>query len=308
MGKDIENPNEEELNNVHLLKDFDEPDNDFENTTDNDIQEDADEVFDKKEHNKRVSTIIRRIVLGISIAIFCFSAYKLLGILLEYKQGTDIYKEVENNVTNDTSEFEGNINDEDVVIPFKYDHAALLAINPDALGYIYVPSIDLRLPFVQSHDNEEYLHTTINGVTNTNGCPFLDCNITGGVSAMHLIIYGHTLYSNEMFSKFHSYADANFYSSENNDQFFIYTEDKLKEYRIFSVNYYEPVGETFSYNFPSEASMRAYAQRQKSLSLYSTPYDVSEATQIVSFVTCASGGKLRLVVQGTYVGETTISD
>ena len=40
----------------------------------------------------------------------------------------------------------------------------------------------------------------------------------------------------------------------------------------------------------------------------STPYDVSEAEQIVSLVTCADGGNTRLVVQGVYVGETTISD
>lgn len=32
------------------------------------------------------------------------------------------------------------------------------------------------------------------------------------------------------------------------------------------------------------------------------------ATQIVSLVTCADGGNTRLVVQGVYVGETTISD
>lgn len=332
MGKDIENPNEEEVINVHLLEDFDEPDDNFEDLEnpiddgffiedeildeDNidfyeepeDIEEDADEVFEKKEHNKRVGNIIRRTILIISIAIFCFSAYKLLGILLEYKEGNDIYKSIANNVENNNDDFEGNINGEDIVVPFKYDHNALLAINPDALGYIYVPSIDLRLPFVQSHDNEEYLSTTINGVTNSNGCPFLDCNITGGMSAMHLIIYGHTLYSNEMFSKLHSYSSSDFYSSEDNDKFFIYTEDKLKEYRIFSVNYNEPISATFSYNFSSQSSMRNYAQTQKELSIYSTPYDVSEATQIVSLVTCADGGNTRLVVQGVYVGETTISD
>ena len=69
MGKDIENPNEEEIINVHLLEDFDEPDDNFEdleNPIDDgffiedeildeenidfyeepeDTQEDADEVF-----------------------------------------------------------------------------------------------------------------------------------------------------------------------------------------------------------------------------------------------------------------------
>jgi len=330
MGKDIENPNEEELNNVHLLKDFDEPDDYFdtleldtdtddgffiedvilneENMDEVEEEEDPDTVFDRKERNKRTGSWIRRIILLISISIFCFSGYKLLGILLEYKEGNDIYKNIQTNVV---SEFEGlntNINGEDVFVPFKYDHNALLSINPDALGYIYVPSIDLRLPFVQSHDNEEYLSTTINGITNSNGCPFLDCHITGGMSATHLIIYGHTLYSNEMFSKLHNYSNSGFYSSENNDRFFIYTEDKLKEYRIFSVNYCEPVSKTFSYNFSSLAGMREYAQGQKDASIYATPYSVSDATQIVSLVTCANGGDTRLVVQGVYIGETTISD
>lgn len=146
MGKDIENPNEEDVINVQLLEDFDEPDDNFEdleNPIDDgffiedeildeeiidlyeeseDTQEDADEVFEKKEHDKRIGNIIRRTILIISIAIFCFSAYKLLGILLEYKEGNDIYKSIANNVENNDNDFEGNINGEDIVVQIGRAH------------------------------------------------------------------------------------------------------------------------------------------------------------------------------------------
>lgn len=173
-------------------------------------EDEADIAFDKQEKSKKKGSVIRRIILIICIIVFCVSAGMLIKILLEYKKGSDIYKDVQSEVLDDNTPVTVEMPEGEVEIPFKYNHEALLAINPDAQGYIYVPSVNLRLPIVQGTDNEKYLETTIDGSINKNGCPFIDYRIKGGITASHVIIYGHTLYSGTMFSSLHKYRNSGF--------------------------------------------------------------------------------------------------
>lgn len=276
--------------------------------TEESTYDEADEAFDKKEHKKNVRRIISRVILIVCAVVFCVSAYMLINIFLEYKKGSDTYENVQSEVISEDTPVTVELPEGEVEIPFTYNHQALLSINPDALGYLYVPSVNLRLPIVQGDDNEKYLETTIDGEINRNGCPFVDYRITGGMSASHLIIYGHTLYSGTMFSSLHRYRSSGFYETEGNDTFYIYTEDKIKEYRIFSVYLTDPVSDTFTFNFPDLESLREYAAERKEMSMYATHYDANEATQIVTFSTCADNLTKRLIIHGVYAGETTIPD
>lgn len=269
-------------------------------------EDEADIAFDKQEKSKKKGSVIRHIILIICIIVFCVSAGMLIKILLEYKKGSDIYKDVQSEVLDDKTPVTVEMPEGEVEIPFKYNHEALLAINPDAQGYIYVPSVNLRLPIVQGTDNEKYLETTIDGSINKNGCPFIDYRIKGGITASHVIIYGHTLYSGTMFSSLHKYRNSGFYSTEGNDKFYIYTQDTIKEYQIFSVYLTDPVSDTFTFNFPDIASMRQYAMQRKELTMYETTGDVSEATQIITLSTCADNLTKRLIIHGSYIGESVI--
>ena len=123
--------------------------------------DEADFAFDAKEKKKKRSSIISRIILIICACVFVFAAVRLVSILLEYKKGNDIYDNIEGNVLDDTPV---NItigeDNQDVTIPFVYNHQALLDINPDGLGFLYVPSVDIRLPIAQTTDNDFYLTHT----------------------------------------------------------------------------------------------------------------------------------------------------
>ena len=39
--------------------------------------------------------VIRRLIMLIALAVFCYSAYQLISIYLEYKAGTDEYEALE---------------------------------------------------------------------------------------------------------------------------------------------------------------------------------------------------------------------
>ena len=95
-------------------------------------EDEADIAFDKQEKSKKKGSVIRRIILIICIIVFCVSAGMLIKILLEYKKGSDIYKDVQSEVLDDKTPVTVEMPEGEVEIPFKYNHEALLAINPDA--------------------------------------------------------------------------------------------------------------------------------------------------------------------------------
>ena len=97
------------------------------------------------------------------LLLFCFYAVSdFLGI----QKGNDIYDTIQNQVLDTDTPTSVTLDDEEVEIPFVYDHKQLLSINSEGLGYLYIPSIDVRLPMVQSTDNDFYLTHTFNKTAN----------------------------------------------------------------------------------------------------------------------------------------------
>jgi sortase B len=110
-----------------------------------------------------------------------------------------------------------------------------------------------------------------------------------------------------MFGKLSKYESEDFYSKDMNPLFFIYTEDKIMMYRIFSVHICEPTdAETYSFNFSDNASLQEYADKMKSLSIYDTSVDISDVSQVITLSTCTDDLSQRLVVQAKYVNEAKL--
>jgi sortase B len=229
----------------------------------------------------------------------------LIRIFLEYKQGTDIYKDIQNQVLEDATS-SVIFDDTEVEVPFVYDHKQLLSINPDGIGYLYIPSINIRLPMVQSDDNDFYLTHTFNKATNSSGCLFEDYRITDGLSSTNVIIYGHNMKNGRMFGLLSRYESEDFYFTEGHDTFLIYTENVVRQYRIFSAYICDPLSDTYTFNFSTLSSLRSYAKKMKALSIYDTGVDIDETTQVVTLSTCTSDGSKRFIIQGTFVAEAEL--
>lgn len=190
---------------------------------------------------------------------------------------------------------------------FWYDHEAALKINPDAKGLIDMPAINQRLPIVQ-RDNDYYLHRGFDGEYSWAGIPFIDGNIKEGLEAKNVIIYGHHMGDHTMFSDNDNYRDESFYKGH--ETFYIYTPDKLREYRIFAAYVYPKRGEAFAINMVTDEQVRSYAKKCKDLSFYDTGVDISKASQVVTLVSCdvKSNYAKRMVVQGILTKETDMTN
>lgn len=272
------------------------------------VEDDADEVFNRNEKKAKRSKAVRTVILVVAALVFCFSAVMLIRIFLEYKKGNDIYSTIQNKVLNEEPVDIVTDNSESIEVPFKYDHDALLAINPEGVGYFYLPSVNARYPIVQSTDNDFYLTHTFDKTYNKNGCLFVDYRINDGLESSNVIIYGHNMNNGSMFGQLKKYKSYTFWQTEGNDVFYLYTKDKIREYKIFSAYVSEPVSDTYTFNFSSMKLLRDYAQARKTESLYDTAVDVSDATQIVTLSTCTDNGQNRFIVHGLFVGESTLKD
>lgn len=307
------NYNDDDLNdfndNDDILKDDGFIDSD-DNSQDEDYidEDDADAVFDRNEKAKKRSDIIRRIILVISVGVFIFAAYNLINIFLAYHKADVIYDNIQQDVLDEDSHTKVVIgeDEQEVEIPFTYNHQALLNINSQGIGYIYIPSIDCRLPMVQGDDNDYYLTHTFNKEYSANGCLFEDYRINGGLSASQIIIYGHNMRNGAMFGKLKNYQDYSFWNNSGNDVLYIYTGNVIKEYKIFSCYISEAISDTYTFNFPTLESMRDYAVNMKAKSMYDTGVDVSTATQVITLSTCTNDGEQRFIVHGMYVGEASL--
>ena len=307
------NYNDDDLNdfndNDDILKDDGFIDSD-DNSPDEDYidEDDADAVFDRNEKAKKRSDIIRRIILVISVGVFIFAAYNLINIFLAYHKADVIYDNIQQDVLDEDSHTKVVIgeDEQEVEIPFTYNHQALLNINSQGIGYIYIPSIDCRLPMVQGDDNDYYLTHTFNKEYSANGCLFEDYRINGGLSSSQIIIYGHNMRNGAMFGKLKNYQDYSFWNNSSNDVLYIYTGNVIKEYKIFSCYISEAISDTYTFNFPTLESMRDYAVNMKAKSMYDTGVDVSTATQVITLSTCTNDGEQRFIVHGMYVGEASL--
>lgn len=307
------NYNDDDLNdfndNDDILKDDGFIDSD-DNSPDEDYidEDDADAVFDRNEKAKKRSDIIRRIILVISVGVFIFAAYNLINIFLAYHKADVIYDNIQQDVLDEDSHTKVVIgeDEQEVEIPFTYNHQALLNINSQGIGYIYIPSIDCRLPMVQGDDNDYYLTHTFNKEYSANGCLFEDYRINGGLSSSQIIIYGHNMRNGAMFGKLKNYQDYSFWNNSGNDVLYIYTGNVIKEYKIFSCYISEAISDTYTFNFPTLESMRDYAVNMKAKSMYDTGVDVSTATQVITLSTCTNDGEQRFIVHGMYVEEASL--
>ena len=307
------NYNDDDLNdfndNDDILKDDGFIDSD-DNSPDEDYidEDDADAVFDRNEKTKKRSDIIRRIILVISVGVFIFAAYNLINIFLAYHKADVIYDNIQQDVLDEDSHTKVVIgeDEQEVEIPFTYNHQALLNINSQGIGYIYIPSIDCRLPMIQGDDNDYYLTHTFNKEYSANGCLFEDYRINGGLSSSQIIIYGHNMRNGAMFGKLKNYQDYSFWNNSGNDVLYIYTGNVIKEYKIFSCYISEAISDTYTFNFPTLESMRDYAVNMKAKSMNDTGVDVSTATQVITLSTCTNDGEQRFIVHGMYVGEASL--
>lgn len=275
----------------------------------------------QKKKKKKGGNPLFTVIFIAALAVFCFSGYKLIGIYLDYKTGTDEYRDLQQYTTEITkmpetpapakaedtsaesasvaaSEPEPEAPDYPTEPPMGVDFAALKAINPDVKGWLYIEALDISYPVVQGPDNDTYLHTTYEGTSNFAGSIFLDYQNQGDFSDGNTIVYGHNMKNLSMFGKLKQMKEQEKY--KDSVYFWMMTPESNDVYQIFSAFYTEADSDVYTlYSGGGEAFaqyLNTMAARSEIL-VEQPPMD--ENSHIIVLSTCAASDTTgRFVVLG----------
>ena len=195
--------------------------------------------------------------------------------------------------------------------PFEYpdldiDFPALMQVNPDFVGVLYIPSLELRYPVVHSKDNKEYLGLTYDGIKNTSGSIFLDYLADEDMEDRNTFIFGHNMRNGTMFGSLKKLTQDETLAA-NDPYVYFYTKDTVRKYEIFSY-YFSYVGSDAYQNFAGDEGYDEYVRKAKENSLFiNDVVDLSVRPNILSLSTCSGTEHVRrLLVHCALIGKAEI--
>lgn len=273
---------------------------------------------DKK---KKTSDIVRKAVLGVSLAAIVISSAVLVR---EYKLHSDNEK-LESNIANliieepttekpkknDKDKNKDKDKDKETPVQLQWDqikrdypnvifppklqlkYAKLFAENQDFVGYLSADGVNLSLPVVQTADNEKYLSKNFYGKSTKYGCPFVSCDNNIGMLDMNTVIYGHHMNDGTIFGALDKYKTIDGFKSAPVISFnTLYRDYQWKVIAAFVTNAEEKDdnGYVFRYYFTSlstEERFAAYLNELARRSLYDTGVDVLPTDKLLTLSTCS---------------------
>lgn len=207
------------------------------------------------------------------IAFGLFGLFKDILLLIQLRQAQADLSKI-NVVLNKTQTVDNtilNVNEE------------FYAINEDYVGWISIEDTSMSYPIVLGEDNEFYLNHDFYQKAYDYGAIFMDYRNLADFSDAHIAIYGHAARYQALFGFLNDYQKESFYQAHPIIR--IQTLDQVIQYQIFAV--YVVDASVTTLDIPaSPESIHELIQFYQSQSLYPIDVDVSQATQVLSLVSC----------------------
>lgn len=273
---------------------------------------------EKRKHHrgrKRKGSVLSSVILVVAVAVFIFSAYKLISIYSEYHKGDREYE----NIVEDAIEIQMPQGEETeqaeeeqkpkVHASLKVDFEKLKKTNKDIVAWIQFDEPErISYPVVKGADNDKYLKTTVEGKQNSAGAIFMDANNSGEFGDRNTFIYGHNMKNGSMFGQLRKFKTKDYY--EQNPYFYIYTPDgKEVKYQIFAVCIVEDTSRSYTRFYNSDEEYLDYLKYIKSIARYDTGVELTTESKIISLSTCTNVSETqRLLVHGVKIGETIVGE
>lgn len=237
---------------------------------------------------------LRKILIFIFLGIFAFSAYNIYKIFYEYKQNKDVYNDVGEIVLKEDKEIE--IKNEEYI--------ALKKINEDYLFWISIPETNINYPVVKSKNNEEYLYKNFKGEENKGGCLFVDSRNVSEEDD-NVIIHGHNMKDKSMFGTLSNLLTSEYLNK--NNKIYIYLENKILEYEIFSVYVNDGSFDPYKTNFNTDEEFYEYINNVRKKSYYNLDYADDGKKNIITLSTCTNAtGEERTIVNAKLISVKAI--
>lgn len=246
-----------------------------------------------------------RVVFIVAIIVFLIAAGALAFIGYGYWHGQQNNKELAATGFNppDTAQLERTD-----LASFTVDWDALRAINPETIGWIYIPGTTINLPIVHTDDDAHYLKTDFYGETNwavSFGAIFLSAENAADFSDANNIVYGHHMNDGSMFSPIADFEDPDTFNACRT--VYIFTPSGNYRLTTFSLVHCaadDPLAQTV---FASEQERAAYVQDKVDRSVVSVEGlpSATDMNHTFTLATCDNSAQNGRWVLFAYVAEQT---
>lgn len=179
----------------------------------------------------------------------------------------------------------------------RFNFEGLQKINPEIVGWLYVPGTQIDYPVCRGSDNSYYLTHTAEKRKNPLGAIFVPSETDEKLRAAHVLFYGHNMKSGKMFGDLSSYCEKSF--REKYPYIYIYTPETASRSIVFSIFQTNYSGNAFTIGYqPGTEQYEKWQSEMINASLYDCGYLPDVQQQIFTLSTCADSGSAqdRLVV------------
>ena len=191
----------------------------------------------------------------------------------------------------------------------KYDFDGLREINPEIIGWIYVPGTQIDYPICKGSDNSYYLTHSFRRNRNALGAIFALADTAENLSDAHTILYGHNMRSGKMFGELSNYGQESF-----RDQYpfvYIYTPEKSYTCTVYAAYRTRYDSEVYTIGYETDTEVyRKWIDGTVKNAAYDCGIAPTGQEQIFTLSTCVDSGsaKDRFVVQCVVTDQIVLTD
>lgn len=241
----------------------------------------------QRTEKKKKGTLVFDIIIVVLLCVIAFSLFKVITILDQYSQGTQVYNEIAEN-TDTTGD------------SLDVDWDALRKKNQDVVAWLYSEGTVINYPVVQGEDNSYYLHRLLNGEYNFKGTLFVDYRVENPFEDFNTIIYGHRMKDGSMFHSLINYREQDYYEAHKVME--LATPDHQYEIEVFAAVTIPADSDMYECVFNTEGEKEEYLTEIQKESVLNTDVTVTSEDRIVMMSTCTyEFDNARVVVYGKLV-------
>jgi len=277
----------------------------------------------KKKKKRAVSNTLSSVIALCFFLVFVFCAYKIVTIIIQYKNADDIYDMIADDFAGALAAAEEKLayslprdaagtpmqNFEDIqsngaviyrpssgVTQLSSSRFAQMLVkleelrdnNPDTFGYISVPGTKVSYPLVKGTDNDHYLTHSFTGTTLKAGSIFVDFRNSFSLNSnLNTVIYGHNMENGAMFHSILKYLEEDFFRTTD---LTIYTFDGIYTYEIFSIYETTADDDYIRVWFSSSYDFIQFCKEEEAQSIFHKDgIEFDASSRIITLSTCISG-------------------
>lgn len=233
-------------------------------------------------------SIARLVCLLLAAAVFCFSAYQILGIVTENNESKNHYAELADSVVQTVPAPTENATqpEQKITAPIAVDFSKLLLQNGDVVGWIYCEDTPINYPVLKSDDYDDYLRRLMTGERNTAGSIFMDYNSNADLSSLNTILYGHNMRNNTMFGTLKEYNQQAYYEAHPT----LWLLTPSGDYKIEVIAGYKTRSDSEAYaDIFSQEALQEYIRDILPKSTFQTKADTADIDRVITLSTCVRG-------------------